>query len=259
MSRNTESVESADGTRIVFHTQGSGPPLVIVHGALVTLDMYRHLADLLSTHHRVVLIERRDYGPSGNGPRPAGFAAQAADLAAVLDTVGEPAFVFGHSMGGLVALHAMHRDPSKVRRLALYEPPVVLAGPPLAPTLASIRELMDDNQPAEAIIEFFTAILDSAPPRSVLLPLGEALASRAPGLVVDLECLTTMATDITPWSTIALPTLLLSGELTDTYGTKSIALLHTTLPNTQTTTLPGEHHNPDNPESLAAALRDFFS
>lgn len=125
----TEGVVSADGTRIVFHAQGAGPAVVIVPGALVTVDTYLELAELLAPDYRVIVVERRGYSPSGNGPRPAEFAAQAADLAAVLAAVGEPAFVFGHSAGGLVTLDATHRDPSMVRRLALYEPPAALAGP----------------------------------------------------------------------------------------------------------------------------------
>lgn len=258
MSHRTESVESADGTRIVFHTSGDGPPLVIVHGALVPLDIYMSLAELLASDYRVVVVERRDYGgPSGNGPRPATFTTQAADLAAVLAEVGEAAFVFGHSAGGLVTLHAMHRDPSSVRKLALYEPPATLAGPPLQPTLARIRDFMADGRPTDAVHEFLTAITDSAPP-GFLHRLAESLASRAPGLVADLECLTTMNPDITPWSTIPTPALLLAGELTDTYGKTSAALLQSTLPQAHSIELPGQRHHPDNPLPLATALRDFF-
>ncbi|WP_157387892.1 alpha/beta fold hydrolase [Nocardia terrae] len=258
MTQRTDTVTSADGTRIVFHTRGEGPPLVIVHGALVTTGNYDDLAELLAPDYRVVVIERRDYGPSGNGPRPARFSTQATDLAAVLATLGEPAFVFGHSAGGLVTLHAMHRDPSMVRRLALYEPPVVLAGPPLAPTLATIRTLVADDRPADAIVEFFTAIMDSVIPDEHLRPLADGLAFRAPGLVADLECLTAMDPDISPWSAITLPTLLLSGELTDSYGTKSVELLQSTLPRAHSLVLPGQYHNPEDPAPVAAALRECF-
>ncbi|MEV6101902.1 alpha/beta fold hydrolase [Nocardia sp. NPDC051981] len=253
-----ESVVSADGTRIVFQTQGAGPALVIVPGALVTLDTYLELAGLLAPDYRVVVIERREYGSSGNGPRPAEFAAQAADLAAVLAAVGEPAFVFGHSAGGLVTLEAMQRNASMVRRLALYEPPVALAGPPLTPTLEKIRLHMQSGRPEDAIIEFFTAITDPVPPRAALQPLADALAFRAPGLVADLECLTAMDPDIASWSAIELPTLLLAGEITDPYGRASVDLLQGALPDARTVTLPGQRHHPDDVPTVAGALREFF-
>ncbi|WP_328396679.1 alpha/beta fold hydrolase [Nocardia sp. NBC_00416] len=232
--------------------------MVIVPGALVTVDTYLELAELLAPDYRVIVVERRGYSPSGNGPRPAEFAAQAADLAAVLAAVGEPAFVFGHSAGGLVTLDATHRDPSMVRRLALYEPPAALAGPPLTPTLEQIRQHMADGRPADAIIEFFTAITVPVPPRAALQPLADALAFRASGLVTDLECLTAMDPDITSWSAIELPTLLLAGEITDPYGTDSVELLQATLPNARTVTLPSQRHHPDDIGAVAGALRGFF-
>ncbi|WP_306363639.1 alpha/beta fold hydrolase [Nocardia sp. CC227C] len=232
--------------------------VVIVPGALVTLDTYLGLAQLLAPDYRVIVVERRGYGLSESGPRPVEFATQAADLAAVLTAVGEPAFVFGHSAGGLVTLEAMRRDPSMVRRLALYEPPLALAGSPLKPTLEQIRRHMEAGRPADAIIEFFTAITDPIPARAALQPLADALAFRAPGLVADLECLTAMDPDPASWRAIELPALLLVGEITDPYGISSIDLLQSTLPNSRTVTLPGQRHHPDDVDILAGALRDFF-
>lgn len=259
MLQYREVVESADGTRIVFHSRGNGPALVIIPGALVTLDLYFQLAELLAPDYRVLVVERREYGDSGNGPRPAEFSTQADDLAAVLATLDDPAFVFGHSAGGLVALHALHRDRSMVRRLALYEPPVALAGPPLAPTLETIRRHMASARPEDAIIEFFTAIVEPTPPRAALQPLADALAFRTPGLVADLECLTAMNPDLTPWSSIAVPTLLLAGELTDPYGVESTEQLQATLPDARTVTVPGQYHHPHDAAAVAATLREFFA
>ncbi|MFJ4654002.1 alpha/beta fold hydrolase [Nocardia sp. NPDC088792] len=257
MERITESVTSADGTRIVYHVQGEGAPLVIVHGTLAPADTYYPLADLLAPHYRVVLVERREYGVSGNGPRPLDFARQAADLAAVLDTMGEPGFVFGHSCGGVVALHAL-LESVQVRRVALYEPPVALAGTALATTLDKARDRMTAGRPGDAIVEFFETILDSAPSAGMLDGMASMLAPRAHGLVADLECFTGMDPDLSRWSTLDVPALLLSGELTDSYGTKSIDLLQQTIPNARTITFPGLGHTFDDPEPVAEALREFF-
>lgn len=257
MERITESVTSTDGTRIVYHVQGQGAPLVIVHGTLAPVDTYYALADLLAPYYRVVLVERREYGVSGNGPRPLDFARQAVDLAAVLEAVGEPSFVFGHSCGGVVALHAL-LTPVTVRRVALYEPPVALAGPVLAATLEKARDWMAVGRPGDAIIEFFGAIMDSAPPAGMLDGMAAMLAPRAHGLVADLECFTGMDPDLSRWCTLEVPALLLSGELTDSYGTKSIDLLQQTIPNARTITFPGLGHTFDDARPVADALREFF-
>ncbi|MFI1919100.1 alpha/beta fold hydrolase [Nocardia sp. NPDC020380] len=257
MERITDSVTSADGTRIVYHVQGEGAPLVILHGTLAPVDTYYAVADLLAPHYRVVLVERREYGVSENGPRPLDFARQAADVVAVLDAVGEPSFVFGHSCGGVVALHAL-LTPAKIRRVALYEPPVALAGPALSATLEKARDSMAAGRPGDAIIEFFSTILDYEPPAGMLDGMAAMLAPRAHGLVADLECFTGMDPDLTRWSTLDVPALLLSGELTDSYGTESIDLLQQTIPNARTITFPGLGHTFDDAQPVADALREFF-
>ncbi|MBF6059210.1 alpha/beta hydrolase [Nocardia terpenica] len=257
MDTVTDSVVSPDGTRIVYHVQGQGVPLVIVHGSIATTDMYRGIADLLAPHYRVVLMERREYGPSGTGPRPCDFTRQAADLAAVLDAMGEPAFVFGHSFGGLVALHAMSDSPA-VPRLALYEPSVALAGPVLARVQTKARELVAAGREQDALLEFFTARADPPPPADQLRWVAEQFAFRVPGMMADLECITSMDTDLTRWSTLDTPILLLTGENTDPLSKQSIARIQQILPNARTTTLPGQAHHPENPRLVADALREFF-
>jgi pimeloyl-ACP methyl ester carboxylesterase len=258
MEHTTHSVTSADGTAIVYHTQGTGTPLIIVPGTLTTAENYRPLADLLALHYRVILMERRDYGVSGNGEHPAEFAAQAADLNAVLDAAAEPGFVFGHSCGGIVTLHALG-DSAKIRRLALYEPPVSLLGPTLAPTLATVRDQVSAGRPADAVAEFFTAIRDSAPPAGMLADLAALLGPLAHGMVADLECITGMDPDLGPYSTLDLPTLLLTGEHTDAYGSRSIELLQQTLPHTHTITFPDAGHQIDDPRPVAETLRENSS
>ncbi|MFE3195372.1 alpha/beta fold hydrolase [Nocardia sp. NPDC059240] len=257
MWTTTDSVTSADGTRIVFHTIGDGPPLVIVHGALVTTEMYQQLAELLATDYRVVLVARRDYEPSGNSTGPRTFTRQVDDLAAVLERQDGPSFVFGHSAGGLVTLEALAAGVPNIRRFALYEAPLAFAGGPLRPTLDRARELVAD-QPAEAVTEFFRAISDPPLPDRILRLMGETMAFRATGLVADLECLAAMDPDPSRWSATTTPALLLAGSASDRYGLESMEKLHTALPDSRLTVLDGLAHHPDDFTSVAAALREFF-
>ncbi|MGW4118108.1 alpha/beta fold hydrolase [Nocardia sp. NPDC004711] len=257
MWTTTDSVVSADGTRIVFQTLGDGPPLVILHGALVTMEMYQPLAELLATDYRVVLVGRRDYAPSGNGTRPSIFARQVEDLAAVLERQDGPSFVFGHSAGGLVTLEALAAGIPNIRRFALYEATLAFAGGPLRPTLDRARELVADH-PADAVFEFFKAIIDPPAPDSVLRAMGAAMAARAPGMIADLECLAAMDPDLNRWSTATTPALLLAGSASDRYGPESMEKLDAALPDSRFTLLAGLTHNPDDFAPVAAALSEFF-
>ncbi|MFJ9369842.1 alpha/beta fold hydrolase [Nocardia sp. NPDC101769] len=117
---------------------------------------------------------------------------------------------------------------------------------------------MKRDRPEEAIVEFFTAISDSARPPTALEPIARILAHRATGLVADLECLTAMEPDLSRWSNLDIQTLLLAGDNTDSYGRKSIDLLRATLPNADLVMLAGQGHHPDDPAAVAAALSEFF-
>ncbi|MCP9625138.1 alpha/beta hydrolase [Nocardia otitidiscaviarum] len=257
MWTTTDSVISADGTRIVFHTLGDGPPLVVMHGALVTVETYYPMAELLATDYRVVVVCRRGYRPSGSGTQPRIFARQVEDLAAVLECQHGPSFVFGHSAGGLVTLEALAAGVSSIRRFALYEAPLTLAGGPLRPILERARELVADS-PAASVIEFFRAILDLPVPEGVLRSMGAAMADRAPGLIADLECLTAMDPDVNRWSAVDIPALLLAGAASDRYGAEGMRKLDAVLPDSRLTVLAGLTHNPDDFTSVAAGLREFF-
>jgi pimeloyl-ACP methyl ester carboxylesterase len=219
--------------------------------------MYAPIAARLRAHYEVVVVERRGYAPSGDGPRPGTFAQQAEDIAAVLAHVGAPAFVFGHSAGALATLHALPGAGDRIRAAALYEAPFALAGAPLRPVLAHCRALLDAGRGADAVAEFLTAT--SEPDET--LPISQIammFASRARGLVEDLECVTSMSPEPAAWSGVDVPVQLLIGSKSDQVARDSTALLESALPDHETVELPGQAHQPDDPELVATTLHTFF-
>jgi pimeloyl-ACP methyl ester carboxylesterase len=68
-----------------------------------------------------------------------------------------------------------------------------------------------------------------------------------------------MPAGLSGWPAVTTPVLLLTGEKTEEYGRRSIAILRRDLPVLDTVTLAGQGHHPDDPEPVAAALRDFFA
>lgn len=98
----------------------AGAPLVaVVHGAMDRAASFgrvaRHLGDL-----HLIRYDRRGYGRSAGIP-PGSLDDHVADLLAVL--AGRPATVFGHSIGGVIALVAAERAPEVVRSVLVYEAP----------------------------------------------------------------------------------------------------------------------------------------
>lgn len=100
---------------------GTGPRLVLVHGAMDRASSFARVARRLPDFE-LVRYDRRGYGRSlGVGP-PSGVEDQIADL---LDVIGDdPAMVFGHSYGGTIALATAARAPGAVTGVVAYECPM---------------------------------------------------------------------------------------------------------------------------------------
>lgn len=82
---------------------GEGPPLLLLHGARRTLADWAAVAPLLARHHRVLALDLRGHGLSGDGTWS--IPAVLGDIEAVLDRHGIPgALPVGHSLGGMLAV-----------------------------------------------------------------------------------------------------------------------------------------------------------
>ena len=112
-----------DGVRLHYVEKGEGPPVVLLHGNMVSLIDFQAsgLFDRLAVDHRVIAFDRPGFGHS---PRPRDRlwtpAAQAELLHAALALLGvERPAVVGHSMGAMVALAYAIDHPDDVRHLVL--------------------------------------------------------------------------------------------------------------------------------------------
>jgi len=114
------TVTSTDGTRIAYDTQGEGPAVILVDGALSTRQGKRDLAGLLAPRFTVYGYNRRGREDSGD-TRPYAVAREMEDLETLIDEAGGTACLYGHSSGGCLALEAAARLGGKVRKLAVYE------------------------------------------------------------------------------------------------------------------------------------------
>ena len=124
MSR--ETVASKDGTPIAYWRSGEGPPLVLVHGTTADHSRWAPVLPAFEQHFSACAIDRRGRGGSGDSDEYA-IEREFEDVAAVVDSLGEPAFLIGHSYGAVCALEAALLTRN-VRKLVLYEPPIDVTG-----------------------------------------------------------------------------------------------------------------------------------
>jgi haloacetate dehalogenase len=114
-------------TSIFVRSQGSGPPMLLLHGFPQTHLMWRGVAPLLARNFTVVCADLRGYGLSGcpvSTPDHTPYAkrSMAQDMVTVMEQLGFPRFsVAGHDRGGRVAYRMALDHPDRVDRLAVLD------------------------------------------------------------------------------------------------------------------------------------------
>lgn len=117
---------SADGSTIAYLTEGLGPAVILIPGALSTANDYAAFASTLGQHFTVHTIERRGRGLSAPQGPTYSLPTEIADVNTLQAITGATMLV-GHSFGGLVALETA-RHNSNLRKVAVYEPGVSIDG-----------------------------------------------------------------------------------------------------------------------------------
>jgi pimeloyl-ACP methyl ester carboxylesterase len=95
-------------------------PLVLLHGAYMTIDTMGQILPALAATRRVIAAEQQAHGRTADIDRPITYEQMADDTAALLRHLGvDNADVFGYSMGGGVALQLAIRHRDLVRKLVV--------------------------------------------------------------------------------------------------------------------------------------------
>lgn len=121
----TQTIDAAEGAQLHVRIGGTGPAVLLLHGFGDTGDMWSPMAAALARDHTVVVPDLRGMGLSSRPPGGYDKRTQAADMRAVLDTLGiDKADVVGHDIGTMVAYAYAARYPDKTTRLVVMDAPV---------------------------------------------------------------------------------------------------------------------------------------
>jgi pimeloyl-ACP methyl ester carboxylesterase len=158
------TVESGGNVPISVMKTGSGPALLLIHGALLNATLsWGAVLPKLAPHFTVYAMDRRGRAPSGDAEGYS-IALEAGDIAHVVEAIGQPVTILAHSYGALAALEALDQLEG-VARLLLYEPPFTLA--PRGPESDRITQEMESALQAndrEKIATVFLRDQIGAPP-----------------------------------------------------------------------------------------------
>ncbi len=106
----------SDGTRLAYDDQGSGRPVVLMHGVLASRRFYERNATALAEHHRVISLDFRGHGDSDVSQGGNTIPRFAEDLEELLEGLGLQNIVLvGWSMGNFVAWEYLDRFADRGR------------------------------------------------------------------------------------------------------------------------------------------------
>ena len=266
-----DTVTSRDGTAIAFERSGAGPAIVLVDGALCgrAFGPMPRLAPLLAPRFAVYHYDRRGRGDSGDTP-PYAVEREVEDIDALIDEAGGSASLYGISSGAVLALEAASRLPTKVEKLALYEPPFILddSRPPMPEDYVKrVTELAATGRRGDAVALFMTHV--GVPPEMLeqmrTSPMWAGLERLAHTLAYDGMIMgdtqsgkPLRAELIERWSAAAMPTLVMTGGESPPFFHHAAQTLVDVLPNARRRTVEGQDHAVAS-DALAPVLVDFFA
>ncbi len=273
-------VPSSDGTRIaVFDVRTPGQrvrdpsattPLLLVHGTGSSHTTWRVTGPLLAAGRPVYAMDRRGRGRSQDGP---GYAAAleiddiAAAAGALASRHGRPIAVFGHSLGGRLALGAGAANGAAAAVIA-YEGAPVPAGDPSAETqellLTRLREDAARGDPDAALARFLT--------EGAGLPAGELSSFRASPLWGDrLATVPTIVRELDAalhdpdlgadaLAQVDIPILQLVGSASPPWFRRGAEALEARLPGGRLEVIDGARHGAHHthPTAVANAVETFL-
>ena len=110
-----------NGVKMYYEVHGSGDPVVLLHGAFMTItNNWTGWIGELSKTRRVIAVEMQGHGRTADIARDITYENLADDVAALLKQLKIPrADLIGYSMGGAVAMQCAIRHPDKVRKVVV--------------------------------------------------------------------------------------------------------------------------------------------
>jgi pimeloyl-ACP methyl ester carboxylesterase len=121
---------SANGSKVYYEVYGAGKPLILLHGAFMTIDLnWGQLIPELSKTRKVIAIELQGHGHTPFTDRKLSRATLASDVEKVMDYLKiDSADLAGYSFGGSVAYQFAIQSPKRLRKLVIISSPYKSTG-----------------------------------------------------------------------------------------------------------------------------------
>ncbi|WP_328356495.1 alpha/beta hydrolase [Streptomyces sp. NBC_00445] len=252
---------SRDGTPIAYERTGRGPAVVLVSGAMSTGHTVAPLAGQLADGFTAVVYDRRGRGESGDTP-PYAVEREVEDLAALIETVGGQAALYGISSGGALALQAA-ASGLPVSKVAVYETPFAVyegGAQERAEYTEGLTRALAEGRRGDAVELFLrlTGLAEEMIQGARQSPMWAGMESIAPSLAYDNAV---MGDGLVPrhrLAAITVPVLAVAGGESPAWLREATQAVAEAVPDGTYRSLEGQTHLVD-PQVLAPVLAEFYA
>jgi pimeloyl-ACP methyl ester carboxylesterase len=240
-----ESVASKDGTPIAYWRGGEGPSLVLVHGTAADHGRWSPVLPTFEERFAVCAVDRRGRGGSEDSEDYA-IEREFEDVAAVVDSLGEPAVLLGHSYGALVALEAALLTRN-VHKLVLYDPGIEVEGevvspPELIGRLDALLEVGDRDGVVSTTMREVAGLAPETVEYMRSQPAWQARVEAAHTIPREMRAVKAYRLDPQRFGDLRVPTLVLSGGDSPAALRKAGEAVEEALPDSRLVVMEGQGH-----------------
>jgi pimeloyl-ACP methyl ester carboxylesterase len=172
---------NVNGISLYYETYGSGPPVIVLHGATGFLETMHYFITALAPTHTVIAVDSRAQGRSTDSAAPITYGLMADDVLKLMNSLKlKQADIVGWSDGGIIGLDLAMNHPDRIRRLvaigANYDTRGIAASASGADVTADV---------ARAVKPFYDRIAPDPSHFRIMLAKIKTMASSEPHYTVD--------------------------------------------------------------------------
>ena len=249
-----------------FTSNGSGQPLVVLHGLFGSGKNWQTHARRFAGHYRVVTVDLRNHGDSFHADEM-NYPVMASDVEQLLQRLNiHKCYILGHSMGGKVAMTMALQNPDLFSTMIIADiapvayfhhyddliEPILALHLDLLESRAQADQLLRQNIPEDQLRAFLLQNL-------IRGPGGWRWRVNWQVIQRDMEWLTGFI-DLPAEKVIEVPTLFLRGEKSDYIGDAEIEVIKRLFSKPSITTIEDAGHwlHAENPDAFSRAVFEFL-
>ncbi len=259
-----EKIKVGD-VHIAFEQRGTGPPLVLLHGALCDSRSWRHQLDVFSQNFKVIVWDAPGCGRSSDPPETFTLSDYSKCLAALIEALDmDRPHLLGLSFGGGLALDFYRNYPDIPKSLVLVSAYAGWAGslPPETVAERLRNGIQLSEMPPEVVVnDFLATLFTESTPKHVIKETADIISEFHPAGMRAMLRAFAQADLRNVLTEIRIPTLLVYGDIDQRSPLHVAEALHDAIPASRLVVIEGAGHlvNAEAPKTFNAEVQEFLT